>query len=405
MSEPNNTSRPHVELTGYDAQGKPLSASVPANTDPTAVQDNILHKGGRVLSSHWTAGDRVSPKGISLLEFARFNEMLATAVGRGIPMPTGVQKLALTFRSGVFRTSLKHVNERLEQGRPLKESFDPERAKFPRLYGALLDAGTAAGNLPQVLLGLSRNIRIDVEFRRAVLQACIYPWFLIIVALSILAVLMPQLLPLYAPLSSKLSVSLPWLLDAAKGGAPGVRLLVLVLIIVGVLAVLWAALMRYRIGRPLTELAARRLPFFNTLYLATAWSSFADTLALLLRSKVPMPLALRLAGPATGADWLASVSEQLAVNVESGRSLSSAASGVKGLPSRIIHAFETGESERDPAKALQATAERYRREADHRVRNIVRYLPPALSVVLGLMVLSVAVLTLGPFIRMLGGAW
>lgn len=385
-----------LEMHGYDAAGKPIDAPVPENADPTKIQDAILHGGGRVLSSSWIAGDRISPKGISPEEFARFNDMLASAVAHGVPMPEGINKLSRRFQGGAFNNSLKAVKSRLERGEPIKEAFDPERAKFPRLYGNLLEAGVAAGNLPQILLGLSRNIRQDAEFRRAIAQACIYPWFLIIVAIGIIGIFHVKgslhnlfFMPYY-------SLQLPYLI--------GMRLLALVIILLGVLLTLWSGIMRYPFARPITEFAARNLPFFRGFYFASAWTSFADTLALLVRSKLPMPRALRLAGSATGINWLAALSEKIAAKVESGMPLIEAAMTTPGLPPRLLHAFENAESE-DPAQALQAMAERYRRDADRQVRNMARYLPPALSIVLGLMVLGVAVLVLAPFLKTLGGAW
>jgi type II secretory pathway component PulF len=398
-------SRPHVELTGYDAQGRPLTAPVPADGDPTAVQESVLRGGGRVVSSRWFDGDRSVPKGISAEEYARFNEMLALAVRRGVPMLEGLRRLSLTFRSGAFNVSLQRVSERLRRGESLKAAFDPDRARFPRLYGALLEAGAAAGSLSDVLLGLSRNIRADNEFRRAILQSCIYPWFLIIVAAWMLTGFMTNLIPRYALIAPQISVRLPWLLGGGTEGFPAARLAVAVLLVLVFLVLLWSALMRFRVGRPLAEMAARHVPLFRGFYMAAAWSAYADTLALLLRARTPMPRALRLAGPATGVDWLAGLSEQLAEEVESGRSPAEAAGRIKGFPPRMVHAFEAGEAESEPAKALEAMATRYRRESERRVRAIVRYLPAALSVVLGLMVFAVAMLVLGPFFKMWGGAW
>lgn len=396
----------HVNLTGYDAAGNPLSVAVPPNADPVAVQQNILQSGGRVLSARWFRGDRPGPEGITAEQFARFNEMLATAVRRQVPLLEGIRELSREFRTARFSASLDQVSERLQRGASLREAFEPQRTRFPKLYGALLEAGMAAGNLPQVLLRLSRNIRVDAAFRRAIMQALIYPTLLVTVGVGMLLMFMAIILPRYTLVAGMISVKMPWLLGGTFGaGQPGARLMALLFVIVVLTGLLWAAVGRHGVGRPVTEYTARHAPFFRAFYEAATWSAYADTLALLLRAQAPMPTALRLAGPATGADWLARTSERLAAEIEAGRKLSDAAREDRDIPRRVLHAFEHGEAQRDPTTALEQLAERYRRESERRALNIIRYLPPTLSVVFGLAVLGVALIVLGPFFSFWGGAW
>jgi type II secretory pathway component PulF len=201
-------------------------------------------------------------------------------------------------------------------------------------------------------------------------------------------------------------MTMPIVTRAMAGPRPWGYAALVVVLCGGVLAVrFWPRLRASSAGRRAQEAVLRRLPFFRGLYEAALWSNAADTLALLLRAHVPAPAALRLVGPASGTAWLERVFEHVAAESERGKGLSEAAREVADVPHAFVRALDVAEIQDDPVPALEAAAERYRSDAERRAQVFVRYLPPALALLFGVLVLIVALTVLGPYIRFWGAAW
>ena len=66
-------------------------------------------------------------------------------------------RMRVLMRDGEKREASAQLAAELERGTPLGEAFDKHRAKFPPLYGRLIEAGVRANNLPGVLLNLGRQ--------------------------------------------------------------------------------------------------------------------------------------------------------------------------------------------------------------------------------------------------------
>jgi len=395
-----------VELVGFGRDGERIAVPVPEGADPTQVEARVREGGGRILSRRITRPERRRPPGISAEDFSRFNEMLASAVRREVPLMDGVRDLARAMGRSTFRASTERAAAALARGEGVETAFAPEASGFPRLYGNLLAAGQAAGNLSEVLLALSRNIRVDAAFRRGVLEACVYPALLFVLCCGFLSGFALQILPRYDAIANELSMTMPWVtrIVTAQTGS-GRMILFLILVPIAAAVVIWRGLAGTASGRHVREAMARRVPLFRSLYEAAVWSNAADTLALLLTARVPMPTALRVVGPATGTLWAGGALERLAAEVETGKSLGTAGRQVADIPRPFLHALDTAEVQGDPVAAMEALAERYRDNSERRAELLVRYLPPALAVVFGALVFVVALTVLGPYIKFWGAAW
>lgn len=408
MSVDAKAPRDEVELVGYDREGKPLAVAVPPTTNAIEVEEEVRSAGGRILGSRVIRLDRSRPVGISAEDFARFNELLSTSVCRGVPMVEGVRKLAddMSKDQSRFRKSLDVVQARLARGATLREAFDPEATGFPALYGRLIEAGAAAGDLAGVLLTFSRNVRINALFRRGILEACVYPLLLLVVCMLFLSGFGVMLASRIEPVADALSMQLPIVTETMVAqNLLGAAVWTVLILTLGVAAVLliWSGLSRA--GRLFVERLLMRIPVYGEMYDAAQWSNAADMLALLLRARVPLPTALRLVGPATGAVRLAEGFERMAADVERGQPLSEAARSDRVVPARFARAADAGEVGGNLSEAMSALAQDYRRRTERKADHVVRYLPAVLALIFGVLILLVALTVFVPVLKFWGAAW
>ncbi|MGO8705931.1 MAG: type II secretion system F family protein [Candidatus Brocadiia bacterium] len=396
-----------VEMIGYDAAGAPMTVTEPDAADVVAAEEKVRKAGGRVSFIRRWAPDRLKPPGISAEDFARFNELLASAIQRRVPLLEGVRELSRGAQGRRFQEALALVTGALERGEPPSEAFALERCGFPRLYGRLLQAGAAAGNLSDVLLALSRNIRASLRFRKGVFEAFVYPVLLFCVACGFLGAFAVVILQgKIAPVADSLGMEIPAVtaLMTART-ASGVLYLVILGALVALAFRAWRWMGRERVFRNLREAICVRLPFLGELYEALLWSNAADTLALLIRARVPAPLALRLTAEASGSARLSAALERLGAEAEKGKPLSQAAREDRAIPWAFTRSILAGEIGGSLADALSALADDYRVRYERKAQTFIRCLPPALSVILGVLVFLLALAVLAPYIAFWGAAW
>jgi len=395
-----------LEVAGQDREGNAFQRTIETTEDAMAVEARVRAEGGRVFSARRLGPERRRPSGVSPEEFARFNEMLAASVKRDVPLLDGVRAVARGIGGARFRDRIARVEQRLAAGSSLRDAFDPERSEFPPLYGQLLDAGEAAGNLPEVLLAMSRNIRTEAAFRRGVIEACVYPLVLAFAAVVFLTGFSLLLYPGIDATAESLPMNMPAVARMMTGQSATGRVLLAVLGgLLGLGVLWWVFLSKLGLGRRIARGIARCVPLYGLLYEAAVWSVAVETLALLLRAETPAPTALGLTGSAIGCPWVRGAFGRMAESVISGESLGEAARNAQEVPLPVIRAFDNGESRNDAPGALEALAAEYRRRASRRAQLIVRYLPALFALILGVFVLLAALTIFAPYMRFWRAPW
>src|SRR5688572_20329653 len=134
------------------------------------------------------AGAAARPRGRALQgdDFAAFNQQLAHLTAAGLPVEAGLRLIAQDMRSGRLAATVRLVADELERGTPLGEAFEKHRARFPALYGQLLEAGVKGGDLSGVLLNLGRHMEMVQRLRSLLWRTVSYP----LTVLAALAVVM-----------------------------------------------------------------------------------------------------------------------------------------------------------------------------------------------------------------------
>ena len=391
-----------AELIGVDGKGKTFTLPVGPDDDPTRMEARVRSDGGRVHRTRVVEVSRSRPRGVSAEEFSRFNELLASAVRRDVPLLDGIRDLGRTLGTRRFRDALHRVGERLERGSSAEQAFAEEHGAFPPLYSRLIAAGIAAGNLPRVLLALSRNIRTDAAFRRGVVEACVYPMLVFVVCCVFLTGFAGLMMPRIHQAALDVSLTSPGMTDFMDRSAGRGHWLIGAVLVAVIAGLVWAV---WRHKRRLGEMVARRLVLYRRLYEAALWSNAADTLSLLVQADTPAPAALRLAGAATGSNWVCGSFDRLAHAVEHGRAMDDASRDDPQVPLPFRRALDSAAAGGDLAASLNRLAVEYRETGEQLAERVVRILPPVLAIVFGLLVFATVLTVLGPIISIWGVAW
>ena len=162
-----------------------------------------------------------------------------------------------------------------------------------------------------------------------------------------------------------------------------------------------AILYRLLAGKARWQYLLATMPMFGQLWHAMAIAEWSGLMSVLLKQRIPLPEALRLAAHGMRNRHIASISCRLAEGVARGRPLSQMMFSFRGLPSSLIPLVEWGEQQGALAESFDVGREMFaKRAAVHAA--LVRFLvPPVLFVWVGGTVLFVLVATFAPMIDLI----
>jgi general secretion pathway protein F len=310
----------------------------------------------------------------NLEDLIALNHEIAALIKAGVPLEFGLR--GLSGLKGSRLEQLSHrLADRLANGRTLPDALAEEGSVISPIYVAVVEAGLASGKLPEALESLANSGQIQLDTRRQVFLAAIYPTICVIVGYAMFCLFIsgpaPHVISAVEMLPKSWPIALLQFLHQKQN-----YFLVVIPSIVLVLAVLtfvfrsgptrrlwlWMTSVRWIIGRNLN------------------WAQFTELLALQVDQSCPLPKAFVLAADSTDdARWRReahSVSEQLS----SGSSLETALHSATSLPPMVRWMIASGEKQGTLALALRQLSDIYRRRALRRMAVLRVWLPVAMTI-------------------------
>ena len=163
-------------------------------------------------------------KPLSLREFLVFNQEFLALLKSGLPMLRSFDILTERSKSGGFQQSLQAIREGIRGGASISEAMAAQPAYFPDLYRASIQSGEHAGNLPEVLQRYIAYLKLLIGVREKVVNALIYPSFLVVFGVAtggfLLAFVMPTFADVYAESNTELPFATQLMLNFVTGIGP-----------------------------------------------------------------------------------------------------------------------------------------------------------------------------------------
>jgi type IV pilus assembly protein PilC len=327
---------------------------------------------------------RLRRRKISADEFLIFNQQFLTLSKSGLPLQKSLDMLARQTRNEDLRAAVQDVRERERSGALLSEAFEAI-GLFPKIYSATLRAGERSGSLDRVLAQYVAYQKTTRSFRKKFLSALVYPAFLSVFLMVLVAFVIIFIVPRFALLYADLNVELPFLtrfmmefsLSVQRFG--GVILGALVLGVVG-LRTTWRL--------PKTRLAwdhvKFRLPVVGKLLQKFSVAEFSRTLATLLQGGIPIVAALETTKESVSSPLLARAIGQAQVEVTGGRPLSASLRMSGFFPDIALDVVEVGESTGALPTMLESLAEFFEEDVNIDLSTLVALVDP-------LMIASIAI--------------
>lgn len=293
-------------------------------------------------------------------DFIFFNDQLASLASSGIALDVGLRQLARDVQSSRLRDTIDAIAADIERGSPLDKAIARQSDRLPPLYGRVLSAGLASGQLSSTLFNLSNHLRFIGQTRRLIVHALAYPLLVCLLAFGVACAFMIYVVPDFESIFDDFGVQVPTMTQLLIGVS---HALPTVLVILGCVVVGAVILIVLSNTSPGGRLARQRLevrvPFIGRLLLDSLRARLLRGLAQGVVSGLPLPEALRLAADATGNLAGAAETEAAARVIESGGSALQAMSQTRFIPPVLGYTLSVTRSPEDTRDALVQLAEGY----------------------------------------------
>jgi type IV pilus assembly protein PilC len=334
----------------------------------------------------------LSAKRVKREEVMHLSRQLGAFVRAGLPLIDAVHTLGEEAANSSVRRMMAEVEEGLRGGDRLSDCLDRHPKVFPDFYRGILRSAELTGQLDTVLDQLAKYLERDLEARRKVKQAMIYPTIIALMSVVTVAVLAGFVLPRFKTFFASLDAKLPLPTRMLLAVTDFLTQWWLVLIggIVAIVLLIFVAL-RTEGGRFVRDRIALKLPVVGVTIQYALVERFTRILGSMVTAGVSLPEALRVATESLHnlvyERSLALVGESMLA----GEGLARPLANSKLFPITAIQMVRVGEETGSLDTQLGVTAGYYETELDYKIKKLTALFEPAVIVVMGLIVGFVAV--------------
>jgi general secretion pathway protein F len=387
-----------------DARGARHRGELEAD-HPRMVRARLRERG--LLAEEITPRDATSVSVVTggrrlpTLALALFSRQFATLLNAGLTIERALAALVEQQEADRMRAVLASVHQDVLAGHGLGQTLYRHGRAFPHYYAAIVQAGEESGALPQVMERLAAYMERGQALRQKVSMAMIYPIIVMVVACLVVGVLLTYVVPQVVSVFQQSHQSLPFLTRALILVSDVVRQtwwIGLILVLAG------AFLVRHLLAIKAARLGWHgfllRLPIVGRLRNGLASARFANTLAVLVGSGVPVVNALGHAGAALDDEVFRKATTEAAASVREGQSISRALKQAGVFPGMLLHLVASGEASGELSRVLEQAAVQQELMVETRLSALTALLEPLLILIMGGVVMVIVLGTMEPLIEM-----
>lgn len=336
-------------------------------------------------------------------QIVQFTQQLATLLGAGQPLDRALQILLDLPESERATRMLERIRDQVRGGTPLSDALEAEHGTFSRLYVNMVRAGEAGGSLDDTLGRLADYLERSANLKASVINAMIYPAFLVGMVITSLMVLLIYVVPQFAPMFEDMGVEMPLITVVVLAIGNALRSfwwLILLLIVLG------AGWLRRQMADPPSRLRidARllKMRMVGDVIRKVETARLARTLGTLLKNGVPLLNGLTVSRNVMGNSMLAEAVGAAAEEVKTGGGLGYALSQSKNFPKLALQMISVGEESGELDGMLLKVADTFDVEVKNTLDRLLAALVPATTIVMTVVVAMIMLAIVLPIMNIAG---
>jgi type IV pilus assembly protein PilC len=307
----------------------------------------------------------------------------------GVPLLQAISEVAEQSEHKGLQVALITVQRELEAGRLLSQALQAQPKIFPPLFGQLIDAGERTGQLPEIFGHLNRTLTWQAELMAQIRRGLNYPAVLCIMVAVAAYVMLTFLVPQMASFLQSLGQELPWSTRLLMGLSDGLMMYGgwLLLAITGLAGAAVLAVRHSPRCALFLDQCLLKSPVLGRLLHQLVLARLCRFLGLMYQTGIPLLQALEWCQPLLQQRVIALALAEIHQRVQAGESLTSSFRATQQFPPLMLRMLSVGETTGALDRMLLQLAVFYDREVQSQLQTLLRLLEPALTIVLGCMLL------------------
>ncbi len=322
-------------------------------------------------------------------------EQLTTA---GVPILEGLSDLQESTANPYFQKVLGAISAEVEGGKMLSEALSSHPDVFNEVFVNLVGAGEQTGQLSTVFDNLSNTLKWQDELFAQTKRLLAYPLFVFIVVMAAVAFLMiylvPEMVKFIGSLGQELPLNTKILIAVSNAFVDYWWLFIIIPVIAFIGITAWiksSADARYKF-----DYFKLKLPMTGDILNKIIMARFARYFALMYQTGIPVLQAIKTCERIVGNKVIADALNRAHAQINAGDSMSESFRNAGLFPPLVARMIKVGENSGALDKSLLNISYFYDRDVNELMQKMLKMLEPALTVILGLILMFIMVSVLGP---------
>ncbi|MBP0988158.1 MAG: type II secretion system F family protein [Oscillospiraceae bacterium] len=371
--------------TAKDAVGN-VRKGVMTAEDEQEFLAKIREKGMYVTDYKERQSSTKTIKKFKTKDLAFCTRQMAAMLTSGLTLVKALDILCKEQESEAARNVWRDVYENVQKGEAFSDALEVHGSVFPTLMTSMVGAGESSGQMDVIMQRLSDYYANQNKIANTIKSAMVYPIILMVLTVAVVIGVFVFIMPVFTDLYDD------------PNDIPG---LTKVMIAIGnfltkhwlIMILLTAALIFtfiYLLKLPNTRMKWDRFiikgPGFGKLVVKIYTARFAQTMASLYSSGLPMVECLKRSADTLNNTYISMKFRDIIDEVKSGETLSSSIQRADIFDSMFCSIIFVGEESGALDDILAKTAEYYDEEADSAVKRLCSLLEPVMLIVLGIVI-------------------
>lgn len=348
----------------------------------------------QVTQSRWLK------KNIGAYDLALVTRQLSVLLASAIPIEQALHAVAKQSEKSYVKNLMMAVRSKVLEGYSLATAL-AEAGNFPAIYIATIAAGERSGHLDLILDQLADYTENRFAMQKKIQGALVYPIILLIMAVAVVVGLMTFVVPKIVKVFEQSEQALPTITKVVLSLS---NLLTqwwwLILVVLAVSLIFIIKFVKSTSGRASVDRWVLRLPIFGKLSRSLNAARFTSTLAILVRSGVPLVEALAIGGAVMTNVHIRHAIESATTKVTEGASLSSQLERTPYFPPMMVQMIKSGENSGELDNMLTRASTMQQNEATTMISTMLSLLEPLMLVFMGAIVMTIVMAVMLPIVNM-----
>jgi len=331
-----------------------------------------------------------------------FTKQLYTLLRAGVPIITSLNAVKDQSSDGNFKGIIESVVRDIEQGSKFSDALSQFPKVFSSLYVNSIRIGEVSGTLEDSLQYLHRYMDEDSKMRSEVKKALRYPMFVMIGIIAAFVVFTTTVIPNFIPLfkSSGTELPLPTRILIGVHDIFANYWYVLILAIAGLITafIMYA---KTSSGRYQLDLLSLRAPVFGKFMQKVLVSRFAKLFYTMNRTGINITRAFEIIQETIGNMVYRKEIQTISDKIIKGEGIANSIKASPYFTSLLVEMVGIGEKSGALDDMLFSVSQYYDQEVSDTVKNLTSLIEPAVTIILGGMILILALSIFMPMWEMM----